>query len=531
METVVATGSSDEEPQSSQSTTPSPSPDSKAKAKSSFFIGIRPSTKYTPGCGPALQPLRLLPPATCSAHIIERILLPSPGLAADGKPLPRRMTYIVGWRDLPAASLLVPAMNILDYVSPRVLESWEETLEEELDKERIKFAMARKMASMGVKQKQKARPPTHTDIEPAAAIEPETEAEDAVRPKTGAISLSTPQKRKLADFEGLTEDEESPSNQLSRETIEEESREDSWDILLNKTRKEDVLIESVKSVSGAVDSDGPEEPKRSKVNTPVPLPLFINGIMGYGNSSIRTKPLPAQNLTPDDASNHPKHANSVASTGGTTYSSAARNNISTSGSHLANTANTRESIGVVAGDTSAIGTANGPAQKLKRQQTPQKKRKTSPPIRMVGKDEEPTWEVERLEDVAYYDVEGRGIVRYFVVRWAGDWPPGQQTSWEPEENIPRNLIRRYFRTGKKRRAKLASQHRREYEPRGNVGSSAVSASQGSVNNVFAPEEQGQGSIVDGTREMREEESLFVEDDMDHEMYPVELGQVADRKQL
>ncbi|KAG5915680.1 hypothetical protein E4U61_004395, partial [Claviceps capensis] len=60
--------------------------------RSSFVVAIRSRPRYIPGTGPALQPPRLLPLAVSTGYIVERILLPSPGLAADGRPLPKRMT-------------------------------------------------------------------------------------------------------------------------------------------------------------------------------------------------------------------------------------------------------------------------------------------------------------------------------------------------------------------------------------------------------------------------------------------------------
>ncbi|KAM4054431.1 hypothetical protein HRG_005287 [Hirsutella rhossiliensis] len=96
--------------------------------------------RYVPGSGPPLQRISILPPEDSTAYIVERILLPSLGHAADGKPLPKRMTYIIGWRDLPAARHLVPAMKILNYVSPRALEEWESNREVELAEDRRKQA-------------------------------------------------------------------------------------------------------------------------------------------------------------------------------------------------------------------------------------------------------------------------------------------------------------------------------------------------------------------------------------------------------
>ncbi|KAI2619274.1 hypothetical protein GGR54DRAFT_136652 [Hypoxylon sp. NC1633] len=61
------------------------------------------------------------------------------------------------------------------------------------------------------------------------------------------------------------------------------------------------------------------------------------------------------------------------------------------------------------------------------------------------------WVVEKLEGVTTVMVESR-VVRYFKVRWEGTWPPGQNPTWEPEDNIPPNLVAAYLK--KKRKAVL-----------------------------------------------------------------------------
>ncbi|KAG6046923.1 hypothetical protein E4U17_007686 [Claviceps sp. LM77 group G4] len=195
--------------------------------RSSFVVAIRSRPRYIPGTGPALQPPRLLPLAASTGYIIERILLPSPGLAADGRPLSKRMTYIVGWRDLPAASLRVPAMDILDYVSQRTLEEWEERLEDEMDEHRQH--LEEKVGRWGehkVSPGMRRRPPAHTAIEQPAAIEIESESESesgtgsgvGSHAKSHGMSLSTPRKRRRADFHvSSDEDSNSPTKQLNPE--------------------------------------------------------------------------------------------------------------------------------------------------------------------------------------------------------------------------------------------------------------------------------------------------------------------------
>jgi hypothetical protein len=72
-----------------------------------------------------------------------------------------------------------------------------------------------------------------------------------------------------------------------------------------------------------------------------------------------------------------------------------------------------------------------------------KKRKKEKPAEEEGAADE-GWEVKRLEGDKYdYDAAGN-LVRYFKVRWEGDWPEWQNPSWEPEENISEVLKAEYL---------------------------------------------------------------------------------------
>lgn len=73
-------------------------------------------------------------------------------------------------------------------------------------------------------------------------------------------------------------------------------------------------------------------------------------------------------------------------------------------------------------------------------------------------DGEEVWVVKRILDCDVYEAEGRGRVRYFRVLWEGEWPPEQNPSWEPEENLPRQLVRNYFKTSKARRLRMQQRH-------------------------------------------------------------------------
>jgi hypothetical protein len=155
--------------------------------------------------------------------------------------------YIIGWRDLPAARRLVPVMDVLDYVSPRELEDWEQRLEEELDEAREKLEETKRLGEEQVdgdgdgESKSTAKvvptdpktgkrrtrsPPVHTQIELEAAVALDEEGgKSQGRLRGGTLSLSTPRKRRLKAFEELSDDgESSPSRQIERELYDEESR-------------------------------------------------------------------------------------------------------------------------------------------------------------------------------------------------------------------------------------------------------------------------------------------------------------------
>ncbi|KAM3512540.1 hypothetical protein MY11210_003803 [Beauveria gryllotalpidicola] len=206
------------------------------KIKITIPLPSRPAD-YVPNSGPPLRRLALQPPADSTAYIDDRILLPPKGLAADGRPLPKRMKYIIGWRDLPAARLLVPAMDVLDYVSPHALEEWEYSMELELDAERARLAAERQALKaqqtlLGradeLPPPKAVRPPLHhTSIEAAVVAETEGGDGEQGRLRGGAMSLSTPKKRKMDDFlDGYTSDE-SPSEQLLFDIAKSTRQEDS----------------------------------------------------------------------------------------------------------------------------------------------------------------------------------------------------------------------------------------------------------------------------------------------------------------
>ncbi|KAK4112698.1 hypothetical protein N656DRAFT_805141 [Canariomyces notabilis] len=83
---------------------------------------------YVPGSGPPPPKISLLPPVNGTT-----------GYIIDQMPLPRRVpggetqdiaVYYIGYADRPGERALVPYFQILEHVSPRELEWWNDKLEE-----------------------------------------------------------------------------------------------------------------------------------------------------------------------------------------------------------------------------------------------------------------------------------------------------------------------------------------------------------------------------------------------------------------
>ncbi|KAK8138577.1 hypothetical protein PG984_001957 [Apiospora sp. TS-2023a] len=83
---------------------------------------------YRRGDGPPMAPLSLVLENDSTAFIVDKFVRFLPD-----RPRKQQMHYLVRWSDLPAAALAVPATEILDYVSSRVLEDYEYQLSLEED--------------------------------------------------------------------------------------------------------------------------------------------------------------------------------------------------------------------------------------------------------------------------------------------------------------------------------------------------------------------------------------------------------------
>lgn len=461
---------------------------------------------YVPGSGSPLPRLTLLPPADSTAYIDDRILLPPSGVAADGRPLPKRMRYIIGWHDLPAARLLVPAMDILDYVSPSALEDWEYAMELELDEERARLAAERTRAKTGdtleentvtmqepPKRKKRGRPPAHTRIEAAVVAETDDKGAAQGRLTGGAMSLSTPKKRKMERLSEAFGSDESPSEQLRVDLARQSTPNadsDAMDVESDQPFPQAASTMAA-TIEGRGDGDDFERYRGIKaqyLKKPRPTPKIHLPIVSKPRQPARTAS-PRVSAAPEPAgqgfarkSLKNQAAGPMAGTRQITdyLSPAGRSASGPPASTAARTpsheltpkpAPKRQPSNPTPNSNPKLPTQphkypiHVPQQPQNIFQAPKQTPipKAAPLIFASDTDSsssdssdsysdsddgeaQPAWDVERIEDMELYEVEGRGLIRYFKVRWAGDWPPEQNPTWEPEENIPDRIVRDFCRT-------------------------------------------------------------------------------------
>ncbi|KAI1149586.1 hypothetical protein F4825DRAFT_429960 [Nemania diffusa] len=88
-------------------------------------------------------------------------------------------------------------------------------------------------------------------------------------------------------------------------------------------------------------------------------------------------------------------------------------------------------------DRKLAGSASAKSKHTNMSRTPSKRKQPQPEV-------ETEWEVKRLEGDKVVEIEGKRV-RYFLVRWVGKWPAGQNPTWEPEEHISEAIVRRYLK--------------------------------------------------------------------------------------
>jgi hypothetical protein len=371
------------------------------------------------------------------------------------------MTYIVAWHDLPAAQMLVPAMDVLEYVSPRELEEWEyANTEEQMEHEKVETKQD--VAGDARKPKKRGRPPKHSKIETAVVAVPADE-EPAV-PKRGAMTINTPTKNRLRDFDELSDEEASLARQLQWETTGDSMETDEQGF-----EEEDVFIEDHEIPVGKQLEVLPGSTFEAQGSNHSHTGKQFDSFPSTGTSSQRSTPKAIASKSKSEGkkrADHPSHHSlkkAPAMSGLLNGAQAVESGWTPPGSV------TYSNSGVETPDpepeevTARLIEETVPVQKNSVKK-PKSTSNTPKPLKPAPQEvvetaeppEEPDWEVKRIEDMELYDVENVGVVRYFKVRWEGDWPPDQNPSWEPESNLPPDLIRRYMKNGKRKRDKPAA---------------------------------------------------------------------------
>ncbi|RYO98280.1 hypothetical protein DL764_007129 [Monosporascus ibericus] len=398
---------------------------------------------YRPGDGPALAPITLALKSDTDAFIVDKRVLPGEPIHGE---LKLEMYYVVGWPDLPAGRVVINAKHIYDYVSPRTLEDFEYklTLEREEEQERQVTEEAKRRAeaaakaaasstsatpktpkepTLTVKGKKRGRP-SKADLLARSMAQQTSVDENVEVPlppmSTSGPSLSTPQK-KLAtatpatvdtdDAEGIDEKEEEVAD------IEDDS--DTGDAIFNQLYLEATAFDRDREASiQEVRRDEIPPPKLQVASPQKPM---------YGKPGLSTpsRPRPRLETSQTGAASHPKSVPTQ----------------KTTLQHYGFTPAGRSS-GKWPSPTPKQAHAKVKADPDIPLETPTTSKSSRKRKRVVSDD--PLWEVERLEGDRIEEADGVQT-RFFKVRWKGDWAPDENPTWEPEENIPRKLIKVYLR--------------------------------------------------------------------------------------
>lgn len=245
----------------------------------------RKALPYKPGSGPPPPRVDLQLPHDSDAFIVDKLILPMGPTTQLNDPRQRRLYYIVGWPDLPAARPAIDATKILDYVSPRTVEDWEyqdalrRDAEEEAAKQAQEAALAAAIAaaqSHGVAapeftldgriKKKRGRKPKNAKLMEVRAQTPQldSEQEELLAKKKQRPSLSTPQKSRMAlldaememlgEVEGSTDEGQDEVAEVQMQLENDALRNDATNADLGMGTKSDGVY--LQTASGAASRAG-----------------------------------------------------------------------------------------------------------------------------------------------------------------------------------------------------------------------------------------------------------------------------------
>jgi hypothetical protein len=447
--------------------------------KTTIEIPLTSIRKYVPGSGPPPPRITLVPPRDSTAYIIDQFVLPT---EKDTTETSRRLIhYHIGFTDLPAAKLLVPCNQVLDYVSPRELEDWEYANLEKKEEERARLLAEKERA--GPVQRKPGRPPKVPMEDVGAAVLSPADEALLLAQEIAGPSLSTPRKRKLGrmlDEEdiGDTSNIESDGSTLGPHPQGDEDEFDSMEYDEDAEAK----LESVDQRTFDYTSTDVDTPSRAGSSVPlIQHPSLASVAIQQLGADVVGAPLPdrGRSFTPVSGGIHPAWANAfgqkrrseapqkVLGQNGHTQQNGKSWSLPAMSRHINRspftspsasaptplkvakasaskfTSHSARASSAVPSDSSRskrkaqLPNGNASAGKQQKEKKQKTKHNEQPPAE--------EWEVKELLDDGWVDEHGVSVHKYLVL-WEGDWPEDQNPTWEPAENIlDEDLIRRYHK--------------------------------------------------------------------------------------
>ncbi|ROT41112.1 hypothetical protein SODALDRAFT_112130 [Sodiomyces alkalinus F11] len=440
--------------------------------------------QYRPGRR-RLAPITLLPTHDSQATIVEEYIV-RPENSRDGQP---HREYLITWPDLPTTRITVDAAEIRDYVSAREYERWNEVQAE-----------ARERAELAQEEAENVRA-----VEEALRREREEElAKRGILLRSGLLGSSRDNSVEMhtrsASREGRREEyapskkKGRPNSEADDEHIIREQLEDlgGWDdsralnseCLLAMARDELTLTTS-EAASRASSRLRHLEPPRKKQRTISPVPLQLGGpsrhqptdTWAFARGASEAAPPSESIRRPARSSPTPRAQKNPGPGTPTTSGRLLTTTVSAPAKSLRETsrqpdATPRPRFTPLAVNSSRWTTVSNPSksgktptpkpaaqdssstQKQRSKKKPTPRAKQSDADEAEGKDEggdgnegDPVYEVERLEATKVLMIGGEPV-RHFLVRWKGDWSPDENPTWEPEDNIPAGMARRFLKKAK-----------------------------------------------------------------------------------
>lgn len=389
-----------------------------------------------------------------TAYIIRKVIYP------DGPKLPpdvqKRPMYIIGWTDpgLQKARLGVDCMRAYTYVSPYQIEEFEykdylaRKAEEDAAEEREMAEIAALFAA--AKERKQQQQPAAGPLAPKKRGRPAkkkpVEEEESVYT---APTLSSPQNKRLSFSATTLQDLQDElqnriGSQSGRSALgrEEEEEEDEHDMLQH------VLLQQAERNAKAdrLDGDfkdqyprGSTAPKSGRGRGRPPKDRSLNNI---------------NLVVPVVEPNKPRSG--IKPTRGAMHSGPGRPPKST-----------QTSLGskpvTPMFDPSTLGqrVSNVPPSPILGSASYSQEDDKTMDLKYARELEAPVeWEVQRLEGVKVEEKNGEKM-RYFKVRWKGNWPPDQNPSWEPEDCIDRATVKAFLKLRKQKKKENAAKLQHE----------------------------------------------------------------------